>query len=346
MKTRDGYIDALRGLAMLMVVFVHVEGFSLFIEEFHITILRRICEAVMLPLFFFISGFVSKRGSKLIERSLRLLIPAFVVGIIHSLTINKDIVSFIHNIYKYGYWYTITLFEMQILLFGITKISCKQNRIVLLLTAVSILLYVTKIPFNNISNLKHIGDTLCFHQLFIYFHFFSVGYILSSCKNIFNKILNSDLSILSSILIFFAAVFVKYTYTEEELASNIILKIYRFIQDPLLGYTGIIILFSLFNSCRETLSNTISGKALSIIGRHTLEIYLLHYFFLPTLPKIGIYLVNYPNLILELLVVVILSMGVIFTSLLLGKIIKVNNILGFILLGEKPNFLLETKKDR
>lgn len=341
MKYREGYIDALRGLAMLMVVICHIEGFSIFIEEFHITLLRRICEGVMLPLFFFISGSIFKTQTceSIIEKCCQLLIPAILIGIIYSVKINKDVISFFLNIYKYGYWFTITLCEMIVLLFVLTKIITRENSLIVVLVLSSFLLYIAKIPFNNIPVLVKIGDMLCLHQFFIYFQYFSIGYVLSKQKSFLSKILNSEICILSSIFIFVAVVFVKYSYTDEQLATSIILRVYRLLQDPILGYAGIMILYRAFFSNKKIVSNTYYGKTLIFIGQHTFEIYLLHYFFLPKLPQLGVYLVNYPSFILELLIVVVLSYAVILVSMICGKIIGINKILGFIFLGAKPQIL-------
>ncbi len=54
MKQRLAYIDCMRGIAMLMVVFCHVEGYSLSIQEKGF-----IASAISIPMlsnFFFISG--------------------------------------------------------------------------------------------------------------------------------------------------------------------------------------------------------------------------------------------------------------------------------------------------
>ena len=153
MNNRVVYIDALRGLAMLMVVMVHVEGFSVFVEEFHISLFRRICEALMLPMFFFISGYCSKMTSfkDLTLKILRLSLPAILLGVIYTLYINKEIIAFFNNVYKYGYWFTITLCEMYLIFYGLSKIIKTHTHIYMII--LSCLLYIIKVPFNNIQNL-------------------------------------------------------------------------------------------------------------------------------------------------------------------------------------------------
>lgn len=338
MPKRIVYIDALRGLAIFLVVSVHIEGFSLYVEEFHISFFRRLCEAIMMPLFFFISGYVANIPSckSLIENSLRLIIPALILGIIYSISINKGIYSFITNIYKYGYWFTITLCWMYSILFCIGKLIKKSEIQFVGLILISVLLYFIKIPFNNVQNLMEIGNTLCLHQLFIYFHYFSIGYIFAKSNNRFYTVFCSEFGIIFSLFVFACAIYIKHVYTDEQLATSILLKIYRAIQDPILGYSGIMILFRFFKSMEIFFVNLFLGKTLCYVGKHTLEIYLLHYFFLPKLPMIGSYLVYYPNIILELLVCMLLSVSLICISLVVGWFIRSNEILGVFLLGCKP----------
>lgn len=347
MSGRIKYIDALRGLAMLMVVMVHVEGFSVFIEEFHMSFFRRICEALMLPLFFFISGYLSKpiSGKRLLMKCTQLLVPSIILGLLYSCYIHKDPVSFIRNIYKYGYWFTLTLVEMLVTINLITKLNRKNQYSGFIILFIAALLYLIKILFNNIRALDCIGDIFCMHQFFIYFHYFAVGYVLSNNKTFLSKLLSTQPVITLAISIFCFSIFVRFTYTDEQLATNVLLKMYRFVQDPVLGYTGIIVLFKMFHDKQSLLSDGLVGRVLQCIGRHTLEIYLLHYFFLPKLPELGIVLVQSPNLVIEAICVMLLSLLVITVSIALGKILSANSIIRFLLLGAKPHFFNKTEKN-
>lgn len=341
MSGRIIYIDALRGLAMLMVVMIHIEGFGLFYEEFHISLFRRFCEAIQLPLFFFISGFVANRVSfkELTILSFRLIVPALLLGVIYSVYIQKDVMSFFCNIYKYGYWFTISLCEMFIILYSIIKVSKNNNDETKYLVAISCVLYVLKIPFNNVPILIKIGDFFSLHQVFLYFQYFALGYIIVYSKKFYNKFINSEFLIFFSIAIFSIAIFIKYTFTDQELAVSIPLKIYRALQDPILGYTGIMILMRYFLSIENLLLESFCGRLLCLIGRHTLEIYLLHYFFLPKLPWVGLYLIEFPNIILEVLICLFLAFLVICITLVLGWFIRSNKILGFLFLGSKTKLI-------
>ncbi len=57
---RIGYLDALRGFAIFMIVFMHVEHFCLGIT-FDKSIWGSIVITFFLPVFFFISGYLAKK---------------------------------------------------------------------------------------------------------------------------------------------------------------------------------------------------------------------------------------------------------------------------------------------
>ena len=113
-KGRIQYIDALRGFAMLMVVFAHVEIYSFFGFKAD-TPLTKIISMIHMPLFFFISGlcvYKRKRRYRLAKIKgdfLRLIIPALIVGLIYA---EFRVNSFLADNMKAGYWFTISLFEM------------------------------------------------------------------------------------------------------------------------------------------------------------------------------------------------------------------------------------------
>ena len=109
-KERFQYIDALRGVAMLMVVFAHVEIYSFFRFGAD-TSLTKIISMTHMPLFFFISGLciykVDRKYSltKIKNDFLRLIIPAIIVGLIYT---DFRINSFLADNMKAGYWFTIS----------------------------------------------------------------------------------------------------------------------------------------------------------------------------------------------------------------------------------------------
>ena len=70
-------------------------------------------------------------------------------------------------------------------------------------------------------------------------------------------------------------------------------------------------------------------------GRHTLDIYLLHYFLLPNIPSLRSWAFKNDMLILELLATLLLSAVIIAFCLLISRIIRHSDFLGHYLLGAK-----------
>lgn len=103
-KKRIEYIDALRGLLMLLVVFCHVECFG-FIDFSYDTPFGQLISTFRMPLFFFISGFVAYKSEEWDSRwwinstkkkARVLLIPTFVFGLIYTyLHLHKNASAFI-----------------------------------------------------------------------------------------------------------------------------------------------------------------------------------------------------------------------------------------------------------
>ena len=79
------------------------------------------------------------------------------------------------------------------------------------------------------------------------------------------------------------------------------------------------------------------GKSLQFIGRRTLDIYLIHYFFLPyhCLQDFGAHLIQYGNKALEVVVILLLALCVLAISLIASSMIRLSPFLAHYLFGVK-----------
>lgn len=113
MKERIGYVDAMRGLAMLMVVVGHCcigsfgnhPIFDIYVNQ-----------AIQLPLFFLISGFFApmmlrRSLAKVVrDKFMYLVVPAIVMLGLWCLLSDRNFISALYASMKYGYWFTLVLF--------------------------------------------------------------------------------------------------------------------------------------------------------------------------------------------------------------------------------------------
>jgi multidrug transporter EmrE-like cation transporter len=101
------------------------------------------------------------------------------------------------------------------------------------------------------------------------------------------------------------------------------------------GMMGTTIVFAFFRTFASWFSHThILGSALQYIGTHTLDIYLLHYFFLPRfLLPYGPQLKAYESPFLELATGLLLAVVITAISLLASRIIRLSPFLAHYLFG-------------
>lgn len=122
MKERLLYIDVLRGIAILTVVYSHILLFCVGYSEtsFMTDLLRK----YFLNAFFFLSGFMAYKKSpsltlyqtgyfhELWKKVKQLLIPTLVSGGLYCVYCAGNPYAFLADGAKGGYWFTIALFIM------------------------------------------------------------------------------------------------------------------------------------------------------------------------------------------------------------------------------------------
>ena len=337
---RIEYIDALRGFTMILVVFAHVETFALSIEP-NSTFLSALFISFRMPLFFFISGYISQKRScinNLREWSASVgkknkvqLLPTLFLGTIYTyFYLHINFYEFITDSAKLGYWFTVCLLLMFIVLYSINILIKNLNKPqkIVVLAIISMLLYALQTVFNNGDRLTMLGNIFCLHRFFMYFHFFVLGHIAAMCKDSFNRFLNNQYIITSAILVFTVLFYISINY-------NYIRWCYL-ISFPLLGYAGIIVVYNYFKVHQDSFSsNKRIGRILQYIGKRTLDIYLLHYFFLPQVPQLKLFLSNPANTVIELSVCMVLSLMIVCICLIVSNILRTSPVLAKYLFGVK-----------
>ncbi len=101
-------------------------------------------------------------------------------------------------------------------------------------------------------------------------------------------------------------------------------------------YLGLIIVFATFRKYQSTFSTaTKIGNILQYIGKHTLDIYLLHYFFIPNISPFREFIFSGNNYVFELFFGIGISLMVIAVCLLVSKVLRTSDLLAHYLFGAK-----------
>ena len=337
-KKRLGYIDALRGFTMFLVVFGHVAKGSIGAN----TVLTSFFLTFRMPTFFFISGFIGYKTldfwtlanfkNRISKKAFVQIIPCLIFMTLFGYTEGRTTLDMItgHNLWG-GYWFTLVLFEMFILYYTISLISniCFGEKIYfILMTFMSIFGVVYLAIGKRNFEIYHI---MCFENLFKYFQFFFLGTLFRMYFGNIIKLLQANW-FRTFIITFFVILFAYISKFDSNTLP------YRIIHDIVIRYVGVCIVFMVFHSLSDFFDkkNKLSS-VLQFVGKRTLDIYLLHYFFLPDLKFLKDFYVTGNMLVIEFFTYSILTIGILFICLSTSWIIRRSDTLAYWCFGSKQN---------
>lgn len=338
MNNRLGYIDAIRGFAMLLVVYGHVNFFSFKITPF----IGVITESVQMPIFFFVSGYVAfkantqysffKVASKLWDKFKALIIPATLVGLCYSYFIlGKSAYDFSVEIMKYGYWFTFSLFTMNVIYLLTYWAVQKKGKVALILTlsAVAVILWGLKYVCVDNTVFLSLNKTICLWHTFTHFPFFVLGVIVSLYRDEYERIVSNNGTVNTILL----TLFIMASLMGDQItALNVRLPIGG-VHRLIVGFCGSLLALNVSLFYKSALDNRV-GRLLQFIGQRSLDIYLLHYFLLPDLTYAARY-VDTSSTVVGLAISGTISILIIIFSLCIGNIIRMSPALASFLLGVK-----------
>lgn len=328
---RIEYIDAMRGFTMILVVFAHICHFCLGDSRMGynaVFILFR------LPCFFMLSGWlfepVALRPFAAIARKKFMvqIIPTFIF-----LFLLAPPPMFFHQLgaLKGGYWFTFVLFEFFILYMLIVRLGSKWRPWVAL--AVALVSFVYARYYNGIqasatgfSALVVTGLGFLSVTLWRFFLFFYVGAWMRRHFDVFIRWTDKPAVILAIAVAFFAIASTSHI-------DNMWFEMFRF---NLGGITGMWLVFTCFRLSASWLQRIRLSKPLRYVGTRTLDVYLLHYFFLPRfLMPYADQLKAFDSQFVEFWAILAISLIVLLLSLLASYVIRLSPFLGHYLFGVK-----------
>ena len=339
---RIGYIDALRGMAMILVVYFHIAAYGFGSYELGY---NDIIERFRMPTFFFISGWLFYKVGRIWNRQAIIciirkkfmvqIIPTALFMLLYLLMFNLlDISSFGSD--KKGYWFTFVLFEFFVIYILAESILNRQDsskgemRVLALILILSVCaFYYAKYYTRYAVELGVWKDILGFFSFVKIRHiiFFWLGTFVRRHFEQFIQLTNNRY-VTALLIALFTAIIIWPTV----LSINGI----EYIVYLIAGVSGTIICFTFFRIHAQHFSQkTWYGRRLQLIGRRTLDIYLIHYFVLPyDLVRPEVWL-QYHNNTLFVPIALILAIWVVIISLLISSILRVSPLLAKYLFGAK-----------
>lgn len=335
-KKRIEYIDALRGFTIILVVLQHIV--SMYFRGSDLSPLYLSLQQVRMPLFFFVSGLVFYKVQRVWNYkecvlffrkkiTVQVISPAMFM-LLYFLYLGIDIEEGILNKSKYGYWFTYTLFTYFILYIITQKaLSCfsiagNRNEMFMLLSAV--LVSYVAIDHNywnhNLSGLLGV-------EKWKYYIFFIFGTMAKRQFSRYERILDKSIATLLFAVIFIAS----------NVLSGIFTTKYAIIAlQTVCGISGIVVLFSLFKKLGRQLSSCRKGgKAMQFIGRRTLDIYLIHFFFVYSPIGLFLYEPQFASSVAKVLYTIFVTALVVSLSLAIGALLRINGSVAHLLFGAK-----------
>ena len=297
---REVYFDALKCIGILLVIRGHVELFGLGISKTYEEMSCLMMYSFNMPIFFFISGYFAYKenmttrdiGRNLWNKFLFLVLPAVAFSVFYRFCNGENPIRFIND--GFGrYWFTITLF-LCFLVYYLVRLTVFAKRwqgivmIVLSLAGIGYLSFFSKygVPLLDLNHLTK------------YFQYFTLGILAKMYHERYVRLLTNQALIAAVTIGFFVLLVALFQCAMPSF-------VHHTLRDLVLRYMGTFMIISLFFNhkevfCKETKVN----KLISYIGRYTLPIYLLQYFFMPDLGHFAGIIDN-----LDMLTINIICMG-------------------------------------
>ena len=368
-KPRLGWLDALRGFTMLLVVTNHVALKSFGMQIRWSTALQFFL-LFRMPLFFFISGFLAYKASRiwnartlgeLTLKKLRVqIIPTAVffllfLAMIPTTPFIDSLNEALASSMKAGYWFTLVLLYMLLTFYLFSYVESKIFRgyegtgargrentpappiLIILIFIISLCLFETcYLPRQFSWALGYKGTPNAFMnysslvEMIRYFPFFLYGAIVHRYWDRAQRLMDSRwffpvvvlLALITTIEV------IKWHYFRLEWAS---------LPHTLAMFLLLTMVFMFFRHYSDFFSDkTALGRGLQFIGRRTLDIYLLHYFFLPKLPMVGeFFRVNRHNFILDTTAALAVALVVVAFCVITSQLLRVSPFLKKYLFGRE-----------
>ena len=350
---RIQWIDALRGMTMILVVFSHVETLG---YEMSRSVVNDFFSQFRMPLFFFISGFIAFRAgevwdrqhytSSLLKKMRIQIIPTLFFGLLFAVTVFShrygettlsSIQMFFDNPSKLGYWFTIALLAMFIIHYTVSFLlaRCRLATRHKVLAAIALVLYILSLAGSSTIYNYAPARWFSLYNIMLYFQFFVFGNIFACHQQRIFRFLQRP-GILGAVILLFFGLYIGNCFLKSSPLFHTMAGLGASkLATEAVRYLGILSLVCAFRHYADTFSTSRIGLGLQYIGKRTLDVYLLHYFLIPNLPMLGRFFSGVENTVLQTTCSLLLALLIIAFCLLISNFIRTSPTLAHYLFGVK-----------
>lgn len=331
---RIEYIDAMRGFTMLLVVFNHVVTFCWGAANKGIS-LNDFFTQVRMPMFFFISGFVLYKDSvvwngKQVISFFRKKIPVqllspflFFLVYIHFMDIPFYIAA--GQRFKAGYWFTYVLLEYYLIYAGVRFCFRGKWRHIIVFLIGLFLYAINWPPLYNAIPIDNYWKEVISIPKWEYFLYFVLGTLVKKNFQLVEKLLDSKWLLPCCIMYYFLVN-----------GFRDMIPVNQSMIGRTLSLTGLVVLFAFFRKKQAVFSSDRAvGRVMQYVGRRTLDVYLIHFFFIPYGLNFVTVFVDHPMPVIEATVSIAISIIIVAFCLTVSNIIRLSPLLAHWLFGAK-----------
>ncbi len=343
-RERLQWLDALRGFTMILVVAYHVAQVS-FGESEKTSASLPFLVLMRMPTFFFVSGFLAYnvRFQWTVPNTLRLtwkkirvqVIPAFIFLCVFIVLRKTDFwhssVVSMRSPTKGGYWFTWVLLQMFLIYYMVCLAARNRNWAVWVLWVASILVYESMYMPKYFTYHKDLF--FCFSSLIKtmqFMQFFVFG-------NLVHRYWRQVQRLFDSPWFFPVVVVLAFLCCADFFRWHHLRFMWTNLPRTLSMYLLVTILVMFFRHYESWFTKDKPiGRGIQYIGTRTLDIYLLHYILLPTIPCVGVWLnANRPNFVVDIVLSFTVALIVIAFCLLISNLLRISPFFRLHLFGKE-----------
>jgi len=354
-KPRLEWLDALRGFTMILVVANHVAGMG-FGETWKGSSTMPFLVLFRMPLFFFVSGFLAYKaaqvwnlrnlGGLLLKKFKVQTIPTIVFFFLAMAILKPHFWPAVQDALelptKGGYWFTIVLLYMFVVyyLFSYLEskfVNCLPSRVspwvswipITVLFLLSLVVYEScYLPkyFTWAAGYRGPKDDVYYFlretsliQLMLYFPFFLYG-------NIVHRYWEKAQRVMDSKWFYPIVILVVVLATLDALKWHTLRMAWANLPQTVAKFGLLTVVFMYFRHYHQYFTKlTFMGTSLQYIGRRTLDIYLIHFLFMPDVPHIGEFFnAHSSNFVIELMLSIMMGLVIIGFSIITSNILRIS----------------------